>query len=366
MTELAPLHVDEAQIAALLPNHVPLDRFKTVLISAVKQTPAILTALPITVNQAVTQAAEDGLLPDGREGVINVYNEKRKINGVEKWVPCAKWVPMVHGFRKRAMELSGIIIDAQIVCANDYFVWRGGDDPKIEHEPASLDKNPGEIVGAYAIFRKQENGALITLHREVMRKAQLSKVKECVKAQSGLMMTKFLDEWCRKTVVRRGIKTVPAVHPDLMRLVSRTDDDFDFTRGQPGAAIAPAVVMPPSINASVAPMPPPIHAAAGLPQGAPAMMPPSIKDAVSASTEAQQPVEASQQEADPSKEDRFLTMLDRLLGDVEPGDMPRLEQVWNKNEATIERKLSAEAKARAFALWDRHHERVAPSREAAQ
>lgn len=364
MNELATLHVDETQIAALLPSHVPLDRFKAVLISAVKQTPAILQALSVTVNQAVTQAAEDGLLPDGREGVINVYNEERKIDGVDKWVKVAKWVPMVHGFRKRAMELSGIIIDAQIVCANDTFEWSGGDDAHIAHKPAPLNKEPGEIIGAYAIFRKVENGIQITLHREVMRKSQLEKVKSCVKAQKGLMMTKFLDEWCRKTVVRRGIKTVPAVHPDLMRLVSRADDEFDFSR--PASAAAAGAIMPPSIHAPVAapvPMPP------RLTQSAPPMMPPSINEPVAATVAAAPAMvddEPHEPEGELSKEQRFLKTLDMLLADVEEGNLPRLEAVWAKNENTIDNKLDGASKAAAFALWDKHHARVVPVREAAE
>ena len=68
----------------------------------------------------ITKAASDGLLPDGREGVIQSYNTKVKYRDKDgkdrdRWEKTAVWMPMSHGMRKRANELESILVDAQVV-----------------------------------------------------------------------------------------------------------------------------------------------------------------------------------------------------------------------------------------------------------
>lgn len=226
----------EKEITALLPHNVPFNRFRSCAISAVKQNPEILTATPRSVFNALTKAAQDGLLPDGREGFINVYNTKTKVRGVEVWLPTAQWMPMTFGIRKRARELDSLIIDAQVVYMNDHFEWHQGDEPKIVHVPIAPGKGDrGEKVGAYAIF-KRETGAI--LHREVMDFGQIEKVREQSKSPDGLLWKKFAEEAFRKSVVRRGAKTVP-VSDNLRQIIQRDDDDFDFSKD--GAHSQPAV-----------------------------------------------------------------------------------------------------------------------------
>lgn len=203
----------EADIASMLPQHVSKAKFMATAVAAVKQNPDLLKASSRSLFAAVTKSAQDGILPDGREGVITAYGGE------------AKWNPMAAGLRKRARELDGILIDAQVVHANDHFVWHQGDTPHIEHEPAKLGEQRGEMIGAYAIF-KREDGTV--LHREVMDRTDINTVKGQSKAQNSLMWTTFLGEAWRKTVVRRGIKSVPCSEK-LETIVRRDDADFDMT-----------------------------------------------------------------------------------------------------------------------------------------
>lgn len=223
------LRTREQELASLLPSHISRERFINTAIIAAKNNPDLVLCDRRSLHAAVTKAAEDGLQPDGREGVINVYNEQRerkKGNVVEKyWVKVACWIPMAFGIRKRAREICGMIIDAQIVCKNDTVVWEQGDTPKFIHKPTPLDGDPGKMIGAYAIFKQGDQ----ILHREVMREAQIGKVKSCVKAKNGLLWTTFEDEAWRKTVLRRGIKSVPSVPDTLQRIITRDDDQYDMT-----------------------------------------------------------------------------------------------------------------------------------------
>ena len=229
-------------IAPLLPKHVSKERFIAAAHAAVKQNPELLECTVRSLFNALTKAAQDGLMPDGREGVITFYKSKVEQNGKEIWAKVAAWNPMAYGLRKRAREIDGIIIDAQVVCDNDHFVWHQGDDPRIEHEPAKLGTDRGPMIGVYAIFRR-ENGHI--LHREIMDRAQVMATKEQSKAKTSLMWTTFETEGWRKAVVRRGMKTVP-VSEDLERIITRDDENFDFGRAGQTSDIIPALTPPPA------------------------------------------------------------------------------------------------------------------------
>lgn len=212
----------ENEIAAVLSPHIPVEKFLQTALIAVKNNPALLRADRRSLHQAITEAAEDGLHPDGREGVISIYKEKQKDGS---YLEVANWNPMIWGIRKRALELCQIVIDANVVHERDHWRRRQGDDPCIEHEPPPLGEDRGKPVGAYAIFRRGPE----ILHREVMDVKEIEAVKAQSRQQGGLLWTKFWGEAWKKTVVRRGIKTIPSV-PAFDRIVSREDRDFSFDR----------------------------------------------------------------------------------------------------------------------------------------
>ncbi len=218
----AELESREQEICAMLPSHINKERFKNSIIAAVKQTPDLLKATPRSFFGALTKSAQDGILPDGREGVVTVYGRE------------AQWNPMTHGLRKRARELDQIIVDAQVVYQNDIFDWHQGDEPRIEHDPAPLGTPRGEMIGAYAVFRNKSG----ILHREVMDASQIAKVKSQSKNPDGLLWGKFEAEAWRKTVVRRGFKTVP-VSEKLAVIVQRDDDNHEFDQPQIAAPPRP-------------------------------------------------------------------------------------------------------------------------------
>jgi recombination protein RecT len=230
-----------ADIVPLLPPSVTWERFRAAAIAAPKQNPDIMTCDPRSLFHAIEQAANDGLLPDGKEGVITAYNEKQKDGSYKK---VAKWNPMAWGLRKRAIEIDGIIVDAQPVYENDRFLRKQGDHPTIDHVPPPLGQPRGELVGAYAIFRRGEE----ILHREVMDAEQIERVKKQSKVQTGLLWTQFEEEAWRKTVLRRGFKSLPCSEK-LEQIVRRDDDLYSFDQPapvtiRPPAAPKPALVAP--------------------------------------------------------------------------------------------------------------------------
>src|SRR5438552_10623132 len=67
------------QLKMALPDHIPVDRFIRVTLTAVQTNPDLLNPQKVqrqSLFGALTKAAQDGLLPDGREGVIIPYKGK--------------------------------------------------------------------------------------------------------------------------------------------------------------------------------------------------------------------------------------------------------------------------------------------------
>lgn len=205
------------EFRARLPKHVNADRFEAVALEAVRQNPKLLGCTPRSLFNAFRKAASDGLLPDGREGVITPYKDE------------AQWNPMIFGLRKRARELDDLIVDAQIVCQGDEFVWHQGDEPKLHHIPAFLGQSRGPMIGAYAIFKRGDE----ILHREVMDVNQIKTVQSQSRMPDSLMWKKFPEEAWRKVVARRGFKSVPSLSEKLDEIVRSGDDEFEFPDAHP-------------------------------------------------------------------------------------------------------------------------------------
>lgn len=223
------------EFARLLPAHISPDRFKATAITAIQQNLDLLNATPRSLMQAISKAALDGILPDGREGIITVYNVKG--------VPTAQWNPMAGGLRKRLRELDDIIADCQVVYRNDLFKRVQGDDPKLIHEPVQPWEDAGPAVACYAIFRKDG----VILHREIMNAQQVETTRKQSKQPDSLMWKTFPEEGWKKVVMRRGIKTVP-VTESMAAIIKRDDEtNFDFAETpHVVAALTPPPAPPPA------------------------------------------------------------------------------------------------------------------------
>jgi len=91
--ELGKLH---PELAAALPAHIPVERFARIVMTAIMSNLDLVNCDRRSLWNACMRAAQDGLLPDGREGVIVPF----KIVGRKM----AQWMPMISGLRKRARQ----------------------------------------------------------------------------------------------------------------------------------------------------------------------------------------------------------------------------------------------------------------------
>lgn len=185
-----------------------VDAFVRVVLNAVNQNPDLLGADRRSLLTACTRAAQDGLVPDGREAVLNVRNTKVRRGGREEWVKLVVYEPMVAGYIKNLYEHPDVaLVDAAAVFANDHFKFVRGDDPRLEHEP-NLTDDPGELVAAYLVVRLK-NGQI---KREVMPKRDIEKARAASSANTegaSSPWMKWPDQMAIKSVIKRGSKQLP-------------------------------------------------------------------------------------------------------------------------------------------------------------
>ncbi len=200
------------QFAMALPPQVPLDRFVRVTMTAIQNSPDLLGADRRSLFGACMKAAQDGLLPDGREAALVIFGEK------------VQYMPMMGGILKKVRnsgELSSIT--AQIVKANDsfrYFVDSDGEH--IEHEPLVFGDR-GDMVGAYALAKTKDG----SIYVETMRKDDIDKVRAVSRAKNNGPWVTWYEEMAKKTVMRRLSKRLP-MSTDLDTVIRRDDDMYDL------------------------------------------------------------------------------------------------------------------------------------------
>ena len=178
---------------AVLPSHIPPERFIRTIKTAITMTPTLLGCDRQALFVASMKAAQDGLLPDGREGAIVAYGNK------------PQWLPMVTGLIKKLRQ-SGDVLDvtAHVVREKDIFDYSLGDDEHITHKPF-FGGDAGEIIAAYAIIKLKSGER----HRTVMSKAEIDKVRASSKMPNGPMWAQWYDQAAEKTVIRRAAKRCP-------------------------------------------------------------------------------------------------------------------------------------------------------------
>ena len=211
------------QFRGSLPAHIPVERFKKVLLVAVNTTPALVGADRRSFFNSALKAANDGLLPDGREGALVIYKTKVVQNGKDEWIDAVQWMPMIAGIRKKVRNSGEIATwDTQVVYQKDAFEYELGDTPFIKHKPF-MDGDAGEIIAAYsvAVLKSGEKS------REVMTVAQIEKIRLISKSKDKGPWKDHYAEMCRKTVARRHSKVLP-MSTDLDDLIRRDDALYDM------------------------------------------------------------------------------------------------------------------------------------------
>ncbi|MER9961683.1 recombinase RecT [Mesorhizobium sp. M0045] len=201
----------EVQFKAALPAHIPVERFVRVVMTAIQNNPDLLKVSRRSLFNSAMKAAQDGLLPDSREGAIVPYGDE------------AQWLPMVGGIRKKARNSGEIATwDVHAVFENDEFDFELGDSPYIKHKPTLGE--PGKLVAVYSIATMKSG----EISRDVMSVSAVEKIRTKSRGKKTPWHDPiFYPEMAKKTVAKRHSKVLP-MSSDLDDLMRRDDGLYDI------------------------------------------------------------------------------------------------------------------------------------------
>jgi recombination protein RecT len=300
----------EQQFSAALPAHIPVERFMRVVMTAIQNNPTLLRCSRQSLFNACVKAAQDGLLPDGREGAIVPFDS-------EQGGDTASWMPMIYGLRKKARN-SGELSDwmAEVVHEGDEFEHQKGDNPFIFHRPAKTGGRTRKVTHAYSIATFKDG----TKSREVMT---IDEIEEVRKRYSRSKKGPWSDpiaypEMCRKTVARLHAKQLP-MSTDLDTLIRRDDELYDFSEARERSKEVARPNVTNALDYFAGQLPPPADAAPGIDA-----TPPAATD-----TPPQAP---PQQSAVPKNATQYREFFDSVIGHVQlTGDNADLSEWFNSD-----------------------------------
>lgn len=218
-TTLASPEMREKFVAAL-PKDISVDRFTRVVMTAVAMRPDLLDANRSSLYTACLRAAQDGLLPDGREGVLNVYKTKVRTPNGEQWVPMVQWMPMVEGVIKQ-LGKAGVTAYAASVYEKDTIrIWNDDKGQHVEHHPVVFGDR-GARIGAYAVGIAKDGRAQV----EAMNAEDLAKARASSKNKDGAVYQQWADRMEQKTCLHRLRKRMALIDPEIAAALSRAEDD---------------------------------------------------------------------------------------------------------------------------------------------
>jgi recombination protein RecT len=225
------------QFKLQLPSHIPPERFERVILTAINNEPGLLDADRRSLFNACLKAAQDGLLPDKREGALVVFKDEdsgRKI---------VQWMPMVFGLIKLIRQ-SGEIdsVGARIVYQREIdeaspshptrkrfeFIIEDGVE-KLYHDPMLWgDRGPKVLVYAYARFKNTGYVEYLPMHRD-----DVMKRKAASRAKKGPWVTWEEEMWL-KTPLRALAKRLP-LSSEILSRIEREEEPTVFDQMQQGA-----------------------------------------------------------------------------------------------------------------------------------
>ena len=208
------------KVAEELPSSpdFPIDKMKSVAVVAVSKAPDLMHADRASLFNAIRECASAGLLPDGNEATLQVYNTKQG----DEWIKKVQFMPMVRGILKRIRNSNKVkTIWAEVVReGEDFTLSFVGGERIINHEHNPMNRT-GKIVGAYAVSALTNGATEI----EVMNRDDLDRVRKSAKTQK--VWEAWEAEKCKVAVLRRLSKRLPVASSDLNIIMG---DEHDFTQ----------------------------------------------------------------------------------------------------------------------------------------
>jgi recombination protein RecT len=228
----------KAALERVLPKYLTVERLIGLTMLATTTSPQLRNCTPGSVIQALMQAAQLGLEPNGPLGHAYL-------------VPYGTVCTMIPGYRGLfflAVD-SGAITKgvARLIYEGDDFEWTQGVEERIDHRPSlSSDRSDGRVIGAYAVVWHPDGSTQF----EVMNRQEIDRVRASSKASKSGPWVDWYGEMAKKTVVKRLLKQI-AISTKSQRLAEAIELDNRFESGEI-RGVMPGFDSPESLNAATA------------------------------------------------------------------------------------------------------------------
>lgn len=212
----------QPELAMALPAHVSPERFVRIVMTAIQQTPDLMKADRKSLFAACMKAAQDGLLPDGREAFLNCYFSKKDNKHI------ASYQPMIGGILKKIRQ-SGELkqLSCAVVREGDHFehyVDETGEH--FRHQSADDDNTSSPVKYIYAAIWTKDGG----VYFKKMTPKEVEKARSVSRAANSGPWVQWWDEMALKTVIRNLSKRVP-MSVEIEEVIHRVDDLYDTDEG---------------------------------------------------------------------------------------------------------------------------------------
>lgn len=217
----------QSQFLEVLPKTIPSDKFVRMVSMLLHLKPELTRP---NVNRqslllSLIRCAADGLLPDGREATITLFNEGEDegSKGDSGRLKQAVYMPMYQGLLKQIRN-SGELkeISCHVVYANDHWKHTKGDVERIEHADAEGER--GKPVRVYCVLHTKDGG----VYRAVLNADDIGKLKarsQMGRKNKGPWNTDWEEMW-KKSAIRKVSKHAPkSSELDRYLEVVRDQDD---------------------------------------------------------------------------------------------------------------------------------------------
>ncbi|MCY9340580.1 recombination protein RecT [Bacillus haynesii] len=202
----------QPELQKALPKHITPERITRIVLTTIRNNPALQECSPGSLLGAVMQSAQLGLEPGlvGHCYFVPFWNNKEKRREVQFIIGYKGMIDLA----RRSGHIQSIY--AYTVHEADKFVYELGLHPKLIHKPATGQR--GEMTHVYAVAHFKEGGyqfEVLTMH-DVENVRNRSKSKD-----NGPWITDY-EEMAKKTVVRRIWKYLP-ISIEIQQQVSQDE-----------------------------------------------------------------------------------------------------------------------------------------------
>lgn len=201
----------QPQFKMALPPQVSPEKFQRVVLTALQNNPDLLNANRQSLYAAAMKAAQEGLLPDGKESALVTFGGT------------VSYLPMVGGILKKVRNSGELAtLTAQIIYKGDKFrYWVDADGEHLNHEPDFFGER-GEAIGTYAMAKTKDGAFYI----EVLTAKDVEAIRQVSRSKNGPWAGPFKFEMWKKSAIKRLAKRLPS-STDLEDSLKDIEDDFE-------------------------------------------------------------------------------------------------------------------------------------------